>query len=55
MRWRAGGEEFVILLPGAGTENALSTVSRLQRELTTHVFLHGPVAPSSRFRPASPK
>lgn len=37
---RYGGEEFVILLPGAGTEDALSTVSRLQRELTTHVFLH---------------
>jgi diguanylate cyclase len=37
---RYGGEEFVLLLPGASAADATSTVGRLQRELTTHVFMH---------------
>ena len=37
---RYGGEEFALLLPGAGIQDAMTTVARLQRELTTHVFMH---------------
>jgi diguanylate cyclase len=37
---RFGGEEFVILLPGANLSNAQDTMVRLQRELTAHVFMH---------------
>jgi diguanylate cyclase len=36
---RVGGEEFVLLLPGVGLEEASSVVQRLQRELTRRFFL----------------
>ena len=37
---RFGGEEFVILLPETTVEAASQTMTRLQRELTKHFFLH---------------
>ncbi|MDD2916062.1 MAG: diguanylate cyclase [Gallionella sp.] len=37
---RYGGEEFVIVLPEVGLEEAAATVERLQRELTKKFFLH---------------
>lgn len=37
---RYGGEEFIIVLPETGLEEAVATVSRLQRELTKKFFLH---------------
>ena len=37
---RFGGEEFLILLPETSLEAAASTMTRLQRELTKHFFLH---------------
>ena len=37
---RFGGEEFVILLPETTLEAASQTMTRLQRELTKHFFLH---------------
>jgi len=37
---RYGGEEFVLLLPDTGLEEALETIERLQRELTRKFFLH---------------
>lgn len=36
---RFGGEEFVLLLPGVGVEEASNVVQRLQRELTRRFFL----------------
>lgn len=37
---RYGGEEFLILLPETTIEAATSTMTRLQRELTRHFFMH---------------
>jgi diguanylate cyclase len=37
---RFGGEEFLILLPETTIEAATHTMTRLQRELTRHFFLH---------------
>jgi diguanylate cyclase len=37
---RFGGEEFVILLPETTIEAATATMTRLQRELTKHFFMH---------------
>jgi diguanylate cyclase len=37
---RVGGEEFLILLPETTVEAATQTMTRLQRELTRHFFLH---------------
>ncbi len=37
---RYGGEEFLILLPATGEEEALQVVSRVQRELTRRFFMH---------------
>jgi diguanylate cyclase len=37
---RSGGEEFLILLPETSAEAAAQTMTRLQRELTRHFFLH---------------
>jgi diguanylate cyclase len=37
---RFGGEEFLILLPETTIEAASATMTRLQRELTKHFFLH---------------
>jgi diguanylate cyclase len=37
---RFGGEEFVILLPDTGIEATVSTIHRLQRNLTASSFLH---------------
>ena len=37
---RFGGEEFLILLPETTAEAAAQTMTRLQRELTKHFFLH---------------
>jgi diguanylate cyclase len=37
---RFGGEEFLILMPETTVEAASSTMTRLQRELTRHFFLH---------------
>jgi diguanylate cyclase len=38
---RYGGEEFVLVLIGVNQALAVSTVERLQRALTGHVFMHG--------------
>lgn len=38
---RFGGEEFLILLPDTGLEQAAKTMERLQRELTKRFFLSG--------------
>jgi diguanylate cyclase len=37
---RFGGEEFLILLPETSLEAAEGTMTRLQRELTRHFFMH---------------
>ncbi|HWJ95085.1 MAG TPA: GGDEF domain-containing protein, partial [Telluria sp.] len=37
---RMGGEEFLIVLPETTVESAAQTMTRLQRELTKHFFLH---------------
>jgi diguanylate cyclase len=37
---RFGGEEFLIVLPDTPLENAIQTVTRLQRELTKRIFMH---------------
>ena len=37
---RFGGEEFLILLPETTVEAAAQTMTRLQRELTKHYFMH---------------
>jgi diguanylate cyclase len=37
---RFGGEEFLILLPETTLEAATATMTRLQRELTRHFFMH---------------
>jgi diguanylate cyclase len=37
---RFGGEEFVILLPETTLDAASATMTRVQRELTKHFFLH---------------
>ena len=37
---RYGGEEFLIILPDTGLEEAMETITRLQRELTKKFFLH---------------
>jgi diguanylate cyclase len=37
---RFGGEEFVVLMPGAGVEEARQALTRLQRSLTEALFLH---------------
>ncbi|QYF92044.1 diguanylate cyclase [Massilia sp. PAMC28688] len=37
---RFGGEEFLILLPETTVEAASQTMTRVQRELTKHFFLH---------------
>ncbi|MDB5838927.1 MAG: hypothetical protein JWQ23_879 [Herminiimonas sp.] len=37
---RFGGEEFVIVLPDTGIEDACRIVTRLQRELTERIFTH---------------
>lgn len=37
---RYGGEEFIILLPETALEDAVAVVTRLQRELTRHIFMH---------------
>lgn len=37
---RFGGEEFVILLPETGIDDAVRALARLQRELTKRFFMH---------------
>lgn len=37
---RFGGEEFLILLPETTLDAAIQTMTRLQRELTKHFFMH---------------
>jgi diguanylate cyclase len=37
---RYGGEEFVVLLPDTLLEDAVTAMTRVQRELTRHFFLH---------------
>jgi diguanylate cyclase len=37
---RFGGEEFLILLPDTGMDEAVSVIARLQRNLTKKFFLH---------------
>jgi len=37
---RYGGEEFLVLLPETGIEDAVKTLTRLQRELTKKFFMH---------------
>jgi diguanylate cyclase len=37
---RFGGEEFLIVLPETALEDAIQTVTRLQRELTRRIFMH---------------
>jgi len=38
---RYGGEEFVLLLPDTALGNGIEAMTRLQRELTTRIFLSG--------------
>lgn len=38
---RFGGEEFVVVLPDTSTDEAVEVITRLQRELTTQLFLEG--------------
>lgn len=37
---RFGGEEFMLVLPDTPIEAALQTVTRVQRELTKHIFMY---------------
>ena len=37
---RFGGEEFLIVLPDTTVQDAMLTVTRLQRELTKRIFMH---------------
>ena len=37
---RFGGEEFLLLLPNASLDDAMQTVTRIQRELTRSIFMH---------------
>jgi diguanylate cyclase len=37
---RYGGEEFVLLMPGLPVDAAAEQLHRLQRDVTSHVFLH---------------
>lgn len=37
---RYGGEEFVVLLPNTALEDAITAMTRVQRELTRRFFLH---------------
>jgi len=37
---RFGGEEFLIILPETTMEDAMQTVTRVQRELTKRIFMH---------------
>lgn len=37
---RFGGEEFLIVLPDTPLEEAVQTITRLQRELTKQIFMH---------------
>jgi len=37
---RYGGEEFVVLLPNTSLEDAITAMTRVQRELTRRFFLH---------------
>jgi diguanylate cyclase len=37
---RFGGEEFMIVLPDTAMEDAMQTVTRVQRELTKRIFMH---------------
>ena len=37
---RFGGEEFLVLLPDTGMDEAVSVIARLQRNLTRKIFLH---------------
>jgi diguanylate cyclase len=37
---RFGGEEFVVLMPGTGVDEARQAMTRLQRSLTEALFLH---------------
>jgi diguanylate cyclase len=37
---RFGGEEFLIVLPDTSLEDAMLTVTRVQRELTKRIFMH---------------
>jgi diguanylate cyclase len=38
---RFGGEEFVILLPDTPLDRGIDALTRLQRELTKHIFMVG--------------
>jgi diguanylate cyclase len=37
---RFGGEEFVVLLPGTGLDEAQQALTRLQRSLSAALFMH---------------
>jgi diguanylate cyclase len=37
---RFGGEEFLIILPDTTLDDAMDTVTRVQRELTKRIFMH---------------
>lgn len=37
---RFGGEEFLLLMPNTDLDDAVQTVTRIQRELTRSIFMH---------------
>ena len=37
---RFGGEEFLVVLPDTQMEEAIQTITRVQRELTKQIFMH---------------
>ena len=51
-RW--GGEEFVILLPGTSSEEALKIAEKLRRQIAVHPFSHGSMSCSFGVTQARP-
>lgn len=45
---RCGGEEFALILPGAGSEQALAAAERVRRAVARHAFPGGAAQPEGR-------